>query len=136
VIQTYSPEHPVIQEIITHNYQKLFRRESQERLRFVYPPFFRMINIQLKHKKPRVVEDAARYMALQLRSVLGNRVVGPAEPGIARVKGYYRQNITIKIEKKANAVRTAKAQILHQKAVLKASDGYKSVGVKIDVDPY
>lgn len=136
LIQTYNPEHPVIQEIITNNFQKLFRRESQERKRFVYPPFFRMINIQLKHKKPRVVEDAARYMALQLKSVLGNRVVGPAEPGIARVKGYYRQNITVKVEKKAHAIKIAKAQILHQKSVLKTSDGYKSVGVKIDVDPY
>jgi len=136
VIQTYNPEHPVIQEIITSNYQKLFRRESQERQRFFYPPFFRMINIQLKHKKPRVVEDAARYMSIQLKSALGNRVIGPAEPGIARVKGYYRQNITIKIEKKANAIQYAKAQILHQKTVLKTSDGYKSVGVKIDVDPY
>ncbi len=136
VIQTYTPEHPVIQEIISNNYQKFFRREAQERKRFIYPPFFRMINIQLKHKKPRVVQDAARYMALQLKSALGNRVVGPAEPGIARVKGYYRQNITVKIEKKANSIKVAKSQILHQKSVLKSSDGYKSVGVKIDVDPY
>ncbi len=136
VIQTYNPEHPVIQEIISNNYQKLFRRESHERKRFVYPPFFRMINVQLRHKKPRVVQDAARYMAMQLKSVLGNRVVGPAEPGIARVKGYYRQNITVKIEKKAHAIKVAKNQILHQKSVLKTSDGYKSVLVKIDVDPY
>lgn len=136
IIQTYNPEHPVIQEIITNNYQKFYRRETHERKRFVYPPYFRMINIQLKHKKPRVVEDAARYMAMQLKSVLGNRVVGPAEPGIARVKGYYRQNITIKIEKKAHAIQVAKQQILHQRSVLKTSDGYKSVGVKIDVDPY
>ncbi|MEM9547550.1 MAG: primosomal protein N' [Bacteroidota bacterium] len=136
VIQTYNPQHPVIQEIISNNYQKLFRRESQERKRFVYPPFFRMINIQLKHKKPRVVQDAARYMAMQLKSVLGNRVVGPAEPGVARVKGYYLQNITIKVEKKGSAIKVVKTQILHQRSVLKASDGYKSVGVKIDVDPY
>lgn len=136
VIQTYNPEHPVIQEIITNNYQRLFRRESQERKRFVYPPFFRMINIQLKHKKPRTVQDAARYMAMQLRTVLGNRVVGPAEPGVARVKGYYLQNITVKIEKKASAIKIAKAQILHQRSVLRTSDGYKAVGVKIDVDPY
>jgi len=136
LIQTYNPEHPVIQEIITNNFQKLYRRESEERKRFIYPPFFRMINIQLKHKKPRVVHDAARYMAMQLKSVLGNRVVGPAEPGIARVKGYYRQNITIKIEKKAKAIQIAKTQILHQKSMLKTSDGYKSVRVKIDVDPY
>jgi len=136
IIQTYNPEHPVIQEIITNNYQKFFRRESAERKRFVYPPFFRLINVQLKHKKPRVVQDAARYMAIQLKTALGNRVVGPAEPGIARKKGYYLQNITIKIEKKASSIQIVKDQILHQKAVLKTSDGYKGVWVKIDVDPY
>ena len=136
VIQTYHPDHPVIQEIVNNNYDRLFRRESRERKRFVYPPYYRMINIQLKHKKPVVVADAARYMAIELKKTLGNRVVGPAEPSISRVKGYYRQNITIKIEKKAAAITVAKSHVLHQRAVLKASDGYKSVGVKIDVDPY
>lgn len=136
IIQTYHPDHPVILEIVDSNYQKLFRRESEERKRFVYPPYFRMINIQLKHKKPAIVADAARYMAIQLSKVLGNRVIGPAEPSIPRIKGYYRQNITVKIEKKTKAILVAKSQVLHQKAVLKTSDGYKSVGVKIDVDPY
>jgi len=136
VIQTYHPDHPVIQEIVNSNYQRLFRRESLERQRFVYPPYFRMINIQLKHKKPQVVADAARYMAIELKKILGTRVIGPAEPSVPRVKGYYRQNITIKIEKKRKAINVAKSQVLHQKAMLKTSDGYKSVGVKIDVDPY
>lgn len=136
VIQTYHPDHPVIQEIITSNYQRLFRRESEERKRFVYPPYFRMINIQLRHKKPQVVADAARYMAIELTKILGTRVIGPAEPAIARIKGYYRQNITIKIEKNTTAINSAKVQVQHQKAVLKTSDGYKAVLVKVDVDPY
>jgi primosomal protein N' (replication factor Y) len=136
IIQTYHPDHPVIHEIVNSNYQRLFRRESEERKRFIYPPYFRMINIQLKHKKPLVVADAARYMALELKKTLGNRVIGPAEPSIPRTKGYYRQNITIKVEKKAKAINVAKSHVLHQRAMLRSSDGYKSVGVKIDVDPY
>ncbi|MEE9439938.1 MAG: primosomal protein N' [Saprospiraceae bacterium] len=136
VIQTYSPSHPVIMEIMNNNFQRMYQRESIERKRFVYPPYFRMIFIQLKHKKPRVVEDAARYMAHQLREQLGNRVVGPAQPGVARVKSFYLQNIIIKIEKKAKMISYIKSLILHQRTVLKTSDGFKSVLMKIDVDPY
>ena len=46
------------------------------------------------------------------------------------------ENITVKMEKKAKSIQYAKTQILYQKSVLKTSDGYKGVGVKIDVDPY
>jgi len=136
VIQTYAPSHPVITETLNYDYPHLFERETRERQKFVYPPFYRMIAVELKHKKPMVVEDAARYIAKNLRDVLGQRIVGPAAPGIARVKGYYRQNIMIKMEKNPRTIDYVKKQLLYQRTLLKTSDGYKSVRMKIDVDPY
>lgn len=136
VIQTYSPEHPVILEILESDYLHLFMRESQERKRFVYPPFFRLIHIQLKHKKPQIVEEAATYFAMGLKKVIGNRVVGPAVASIPRVKGLYRQNIYIKMEKNTQSINKVKKYIQLQKSNLKTSKGFKSVRVRIDVDPY
>ena len=136
VIQTYSPQHPVIMEILDSDYARLFARESQERKRFVYPPFFRLIHIQLKHKKPQIAEEAATYFAMGLKKVIGNRVVGPAIAGIPRVKGYYRQNIYIKIEKDTQIINKVKSYIIAQRSNLRTSKIYQSVRVRIDVDPY
>jgi len=95
-----------------------------------------MLHIQLKHNKPRVVEDAAKYMAIELTKTLKNRVLGPAAPGVARLKGLYLQNIIIKTEKKHNVITFAKREVVRLKNVLSTSDGFKSVRVRIDVDPY
>lgn len=136
LIQTFSPEHPVLQELINNNISRFFTRELLERQKFMYPPYYKMIHLQLKHKKPQIVADAAKYMGLELNKTLGNRVLGPAEPGIARLKGLYLQNIVIKCEKKPSVLSYAKAEIIRLKHVLAKSDGFKSVRMKIDVDPY
>ncbi len=136
LIQTFSPEHPVLQEIINNNMVRFVNRESIERKRFIYPPYYKMINVQLRHKKPKVVAEAAKYMGIELKKTLKTRVLGPAEPGVARLRGFYLQNIIIKTEKKHTIVAFAKAEIIRIGNLLKKSDGYKSVRVRIDVDPY
>ncbi len=136
IIQTYEPNHPVLLEVLNHNYLKMYHREVTERKHFFYPPFVRLIYLQLKHKKNEVAADAANYVAHELKKVFGNRIIGPAQPAIARVKGYYRWNIVIKIEKKAMRIRQVKETILEVRNRLKISDGFKSVIIKIDVDPY
>lgn len=136
MIQTFSTKHPVLQEIITNNIDRFLARESIERQKFAYPPFYKMIQIQLKHKKPQTVEDAAKYMALELSKTLKKRVLGPAAPGVARLKGLYLQNILIKIEKKPSMVKFAKKEVVRLRNNLSQSVGFKTVRVKIDVDPY
>jgi len=136
LIQTFSPEHPVLQELINNNIERFFVREQLERQKWKYPPYYKMIHLQLKHKKPLIVADAAKYMALELQKSLHQRVLGPAEPGIARLKGYYLQNILIKCEKKPSVISYAKAEVIRLKRVLAKSDGFKSVRIRIDVDPY
>jgi len=136
LIQTFTPEHPVLKEIINNAIERFTAREFIERQRFIYPPFYRMIHIQLKHKNPRTVEDAAKYMGLELQKTLKKRVLGPAAPGVARLKGLYLQNIIIKAEKKAQVINFAKSEIIRIKNQLSKSDGFKSVRVRLDVDPY
>lgn len=136
LIQTYSPQHPVLQEVIEGNFNKYMDRESKERKVFIYPPYYRMIHVQLKHKNPKTVEEAARYMGIELGKTLKKRVLGPAAPGIARLKGLYLQNIIIKTEKKPQIINFAKAEVIRLKHLLAKSDGFKAVRVRIDVDPY
>jgi len=135
IIQTFSPTHPVILETIDNNITRFITRELVERGRFKYPPYFRLIYIHLKHKKPEIVRDAAEIFAKELRKDLGNRVLGPTEPGVARVRGLYQRVITVKLEKDSKVIKKIKEIVLQKRALMKSSDGYKSVRVNIDVDP-
>jgi len=136
IIQTFTPTHPVILETIDNNITRFVSREVAERKRFKYPPFYRLIYVHLKHKKPETVRDAAEIMAKELRKDMGNRVLGPTEPGIARLRGLYQRIITIKMEKDTKTIKKIKEILLHKRDLMKSSNGYKSVRINIDVDPH
>ena len=136
IIQTYNPGHPVIIETMHHLYDRFYMREASERKAFIYPPFFRMIQIELLHKNPTTVAHAAQVFADQVRKKIGNRLIGPAIPGISRIRGQYIQTITIKMEKDPKVVHNIKQLIIDERNKLKLLPNSKSVRVNIDVDPY
>jgi primosomal protein N' (replication factor Y) len=105
-----------------------------ERQEFIYPPYFRLINISLKHKNQHLVNDAADYLAKSLKKIFGIRIFGPQSPVINRIQNYYIVNILLKIEKKSSP---AKAKwILNQQAnFIKKVDKFKNVLINFDVDP-
>ena len=135
IIQTFNPQHPVIRETRDHDHVAFYARELKERKDFVYPPFFRLISITVKHKKPEIAEETAKVLATKLRSKLGNRVMGPSVPGISRIRGFYIQNIMIKMEKKLEVVQGVKTLITQIKLELNQMAGLKSARVIINVDP-
>jgi primosomal protein N' (replication factor Y) len=136
IIQTYSPEHPIIIETMHHLYDKFFIRESNERKTFRYPPYFRMIQIELLHKNAEICAHAAKVYAGNISKIIGNRIIGPSVPSIGRIRGQYIQTITIKMEKDPKIVHLIKKLIMDQKEKLKQIASCKSVRVNIDVDPY
>ncbi len=136
ILQTFQPTHPIILETVSYNFPRFFQREMKERKSFIYPPHFRMVEITLKHKQAKTVFDAANYLSSDLRQYLKNRIIGPSEPGIARIRGFYLQRILVKLEKKQSVIDLAKAKILESKHKLQSAPGFKSVRVNIDVDPY
>ncbi len=135
IIQTFNPQHPVIRETRDHDHVAFYARELKERKAFVYPPFYRLISLTVKHKKPEIAEETAKVLASKLRAKLGNRVMGPSVPGISRVRGFYIQNILIKMEKKLEVVKKVKALVLSTKIELNQIPGLKSARIIVDVDP-
>ncbi len=136
IIQSFQPTHPVILETIDNNYDRFFAREMAERQKFVYPPFYRFIQITLKHKQPKTVLEAAHFLAKQLSAKFGNRILGPTQPGVARLRGQYLQNITIKMEKDPKVMNGLKRFLMHARLHTLNSPGFKSVRINLDVDPY
>ena len=136
LIQAYKIDHPVLHEVQKSNFQQFFQRELKERIDFAYPPLHRLIKIQIKHKKPEVVEKAATFFAECLRTKLGERVLGPAIPGISRIRTYFLRDILIKLGKNSKQLDYTKQLILDVQHHLKSQQGFSTVRIVIDVDPY
>lgn len=101
LIQTGDPDHWVIQKIINHDYVGFYESEIIERKNYFYPPYFKIIEITLKHKDENILNAGANDLAEKLRVVFKERVLGPEFPVIKRIQQYYLKAITIKIEKDA-----------------------------------
>jgi primosomal protein N' (replication factor Y) len=135
VIQTYSPNHWVIQKVIQNDYLGLYNQEILERRNFKYPPFYRLIKITIKHRDRYTSERGAKLLADSFKTKLGNRVLGPEAPHISRIKNMYINQIVIKFEK---TLSSNKLKSYMQKAVndFKKIKDYKSAIVVMDVDFY
>jgi primosomal protein N' (replication factor Y) len=136
VIQTYDPKHRVIKQVIENDYSDLYFTEMEERRSFKYPPFYRIINLDVKHKDPEMVNNQATYLAAELRKHFGDRVIGPEFPLVGRIRNYYIKSIMLKFEKDIDSINKAKViirEVITQFQTTKLSKG--SI-VQPDVDPY
>jgi primosomal protein N' (replication factor Y) len=136
VIQTYDPGHRVIKQVIENDFKDLYFTEMEERKSFKYPPFYRIINLDIKHKDPEIVNNQAIWLASELRKHFGESVIGPEFPLISRIRNYYIKTIMLKFEKENISINKAKAiirEVITQFQTTKLSKG--SI-VQPDVDPY
>lgn len=76
VLQTKSPENPLIHQIMANDYTRLYQEQMEERNLFKYPPFYRLIYVYLKHRKEDILSQAADLMAAHLRQGMGERILG------------------------------------------------------------
>jgi len=135
MVQAYDTVHPVLAEVASGDYDAFFDREIAERQQFRYPPYYRLIRVTLKHKKPKVLNDAAKLYAHTLRKRLGDRVIGPAIPHVGRIRNYYLLDIMLKLERDARLIQFAKQVLREATAEVHGERGFSTVRVNIDVDP-
>ncbi len=135
VIQTWNPSHQVIQDVIHADYSHLYSEQIEERRVFRYPPFYRMVEITLKHGDANVLNEAADWMAAQLRGAFAGRVLGPEYPLVSRVRALYLKVITVRFER-SEAIPSAKELMMRIANDLTTHEGWARVLVHFDVDPY
>lgn len=134
VLQTTQPEHNIIGQVIRNDYIAMYRSQCEERRQFKYPPFFRMIQITLKHKDVNTIKQAAFEMGKQLRSIFGERILGPIDPPVSRIQNMYIKQFILKIENEASP--TKAKELLHQITDHFLSEQrFKYVKIALDVDP-
>ncbi len=135
VIQTSDPSNRIIRMVLRHDYVSMFRMQEEERKLFNYPPYCRMVRINLRHKDRSQLNYFADILGHDLKEVFGKRVLGPEFPIISQVQLWYIKTILIKIERERPSVK-AKQLILDAIARLEKEKGVSSLKIGIDVDPY
>ena len=140
IIQTFNPEHQVLDVIsnsdtASRKAELFYDEQIQERRVFRYPPFYRLIEITLKHRDTAVLNAAADWMGAQLRATFGNRVMGPEYPLVSRIRALYLKQLTLRFDRN-EPVADAKRVMMQIADDLSKQEGWSGVTVLFDVDPY
>ena len=134
IIQTTNPDHWVIQKVMQHDFISFYQQEIIERKQFFYPPFYKFIELTLKHKDENVLNLGASVLAQNLRNTFKERVLGPEYPPIKRIQNYYLKKISIKIEKELSDIQI-KEHIQNTINEFYIAPLHKSIKININVDP-
>jgi primosomal protein N' (replication factor Y) len=128
IIQTYAPEHPVIEAVRRHDYGGFVETELEQREALNYPPYGKLVLLRLSGSDGEEVEKSAQKVADALSDrTLDCEILGPAPAGVMRVANRYRWHVLLKF---ANDIAENQVDTIALKALCPPS-----VSVAIDVDP-
>jgi primosomal protein N' (replication factor Y) len=136
IVQTWLPEHYVLEYVMGHDYVGFYEREMAMRSRMKYPPVSRMINLLFNGLKEEDVQEAAYYVRVQAETLQGQKsrlyaqieLLGPAPSPISRLKNQYRWQLLIKGIKGVHAFCDDLLATLDLKRM-------QGVRLQVDVDP-
>jgi len=134
VIQSWQPLHPIIVDVVKHDYQNMYQQQLMQRKKFKYPPYYRLIIIKMKHKKSDILNEGASVFGKYLRAEFGDRIYGPEYPLVGRVRNYYIKQIMLKSARTVDMT-VVKDRILHAFEQFRTLAKFKSILVQFDVDP-
>lgn len=135
LIQTANTEQTVLKQVMRYDYEGFYAQEIQERQSYFYPPFSRLIRLTIRNENRAFTEQAADLIANRLRQKLGKqRVLGPEEPIINRIRNLYLFNVLIKLERDRVNLKAIKKTVVEELRQIKSQPKYKRIDVVTDVD--
>ena len=134
ILQTKSPDLPVIHQVVTNDYKQMYEDQTVERKLFHYPPFCRFIYVYLKHRKEDVVTQAADTLAAWLRTAFGDKVLGPDKPPVGRIQMLFIKKIVIKLDLNMSGTKVRDYLLSVQRQLIE-DERFRSLVVYYDVDP-
>lgn len=134
LLQTRNKDLPVVRQVVNNDYTGFYQDLLEERRQFHYPPFYHLVYVNLRHAKEPLVESAAIYMGGLLRQQLGDRILGPDKPGVARVKSLHLRKLVIKLEQGIDLRRVRQCLRDVQQKIMQEKQ-YATLQIFYDVDP-
>jgi primosomal protein N' (replication factor Y) len=132
LVQTYEPEHPVMQALASRApdaRDRFLETEAEARRRAAMPPFARLAAVILSDPDQRRVDDACRRLARARPRGEGIEVLGPAAAPLAVLRGRHRRRFLLRTRRDI-----APQGVLKQ--WLAAVELPRQVRLQVDVDPY
>lgn len=136
VIQTTNVNHPLLQNILNHDYQHFYETQLNDRYLHDYPPFARLIEITAKHTDKKVCLLTANALAVALREkITGVKIFGPGVPMISKIRNQFLLTILIKIPRGKTDLASSKHNLQDEvQKILKIKE-HRNTRIVIDVDP-
>ncbi len=133
VVQTSQADHPVIGRIVEGDYCSFAAETLSERSSFMYPPYCRLMGVELRHRDRELLWRASSHFESLARPVFGRRLLGPQPPPVDKVRGEHIVSFMLKIERDRSVV---KAKELLRGIEAKMGGGeFSAVSLFVDVDP-
>ena len=132
-MQTFDPSNAVLSMVRKHDYTALYSQQIAERKLFNYPPFYRVIRLQMRDHNGVRVHRTATQLQTYLARIFGERVSGVIIPSIERVQAYTIRELTLRIEQGAN-FSEAKRRLKETIDQIWSVSSNKNVKIIIDVD--
>ena len=134
ILQTKSPDLPVIRQVVNNDFAAFFRSILAERRQFRYPPYCRLAYVFLKHRSDSLADSAGHDLGRLLRQWFGARVLGPDRPSVAKVKSLAIRKLVLKLEPGLNMTDVRKYLALARQQMLQ-DKRYSSLQIYFDIDP-
>ena len=134
LIQTWKPDHPVLKWVQEHNYSGFYLYEIEERRKYHYPPFSKLIHVTLKHEKAEELDPAAESLGNHLRKTFGVRILGPEYPPVSKIRNMFQKRLLVKVELNVS-MKKIKEELKKQVDTFFKENALKQFRVIIDVDP-
>lgn len=134
-LQTSMPDHPIIQKILDHDYVGMYENDLNEREKFNYPPFYRLIQMTIKHKDALELYKLGGIAKNKLSTYFGASLLGPEKPYVGKIRNWYILNFVLKIPNQGGPIKAQKSKLLQAIHQLEKTKEFNKARVIIDVDP-
>ncbi len=137
IIQTANLKQAILHYISRQNFLEFYNHEIEERHKYKYPPFYRLIRITLKHRDKSTIQVASHALAHRIKEQFNkNLTLGPHEPMISKIRNLYLMEIILKIPRENVDLGRLKQMLINTVNIMKQEKEKRQVFVVFDVDPY
>lgn len=129
LLQTWTPEHPVLEALAANDRDAFVEAEMGERELGTMPPFGRLTALILSSENAHALEKTARELAAAIPNAERLEVYGPADAPLALVRGRRRKRLLVRADRDVNLQAFLRAWLSRVKVPA-------SVRLTVDIDPY
>ena len=134
VIQTYDPGHYAIEAAAAQDYEMFYEQEIAYREMMGYPPAENLTAVHVSCEDEELLEKGCHYLKEYILRIKGNvpvQVIGPASPGIDKIRDVYRRVIYLKSPRYDTLV---KIKDMMEKYI-EINSGFDKMRIQFDFNP-